>query len=217
MIRQGRVKVNGKVAKLGDRADPRADRVEVDGDPVVVDERRVYFAMNKPEGVITTAKDERGRTTVLDLLGIHERVFPVGRLDAATEGLLLLTNDGELANRITHPSFGVEKVYVADVTGSLGRSSLKKLKQGVDIGGDRPAVASDVKVISSGRHGSVVEVVVHEGRTHVVRRMFDAVGHPVQRLVRTAVGPVRLGRLKQGSYRRLTPQEVSLLYRETGL
>lgn len=221
LISQGRVTVNGKPAQLGMKVDPRLDQVRVDGDRVATDQQKLYFALNKPEGVITTANDPRGRPTVLDLLGVGERVVPVGRLDLGTQGLILLTNDGELVHRLTHPSFEVEKVYVAEVAGVVARNTLQSLtKDGVRIEEGKPAKAIKARSLDVRRGGvgrSVIELTLHEGRKHVVRRMLEAVGHPVKRLTRTAVGPISLGRLKPGDYRALSPSEVSSLYRAVGL
>ena len=221
-MRQGRVLVNGRFAELGQRIDPATDRVEVDGQRVQLDPAKRYLLFNKPEGVVTTSKDPEGRTTVLDLVGVEERVFPVGRLDIATEGLLLLTNDGELTHRLTHPSFEVTKTYVAEVAGTVGRGVLRKLTQtGVDLGDPEPFVADAVRVIGSrtGPAGnrSVLEMEVHEGPQHLVRRLLEAVDRPVVRLVRTGMGPLKLGRMASGSYRNLTQEEVDALYREVGL
>lgn len=221
LIRAGRVTVNGRPAILGQRIDPATDAVELDGTRLPLDRGKVYYALHKPPGVITTARDPQGRRTVIELAGLAERVFPVGRLDAATEGLLLLTNDGELAHRLTHPSFGAPRTYVAEVAGAVGRDTVRRLlRDGADIGEGRPVRPSDVRVLSAmqgPRPRSVVEVQIHEGRKHVVRRMLEAAGHPVERLVRTAVGPIRLGRLAPGTYRRLSDAEVSSLYRAVGL
>ncbi|CAN5750072.1 pseudouridine synthase [soil metagenome] len=222
MIRQGRVIVNGDFADLGQRIDPAVDRVEVDNLRVQLDPTKQYFLLNKPEGVITTTKDPEGRTTVLDVIGVHERVFPVGRLDIATEGLLLLTNDGELTHRLTHPSFEVTKTYVAEVAGSIGKGVLRKLTQtGVDLGEKELFKADAVRILGSrkgpGGNRSVVELEVHEGPKHLVRRVLEAVDRPVLRLVRTGVGPIKLGRMTSGTYRHLAQTEVDALYREVGL
>ena len=224
LIRQGLVTVDGRVAVLGERVDPTRQAVEVSGRRVVLDPTRHYYLLNKPEGVITTAKDPEGRPTVLDVVGIAETVFPVGRLDAATTGLLLLTNDGELAHRLAHPSYEVARTYLAEVTGRPGRAVVRRLTEGLDIGGGEHAKADKVVVLDvqppkAGEREahSLVEVVVHEGRKHVVRRMLGAAGCPVVRLVRTQFGPLRLERLAPGSYRRLTNDEVAALYKAVGL
>ncbi|MGH2772982.1 MAG: pseudouridine synthase [Actinomycetota bacterium] len=219
MISAGRVAVNGKPAGLGRRVNPATDEVTLDGRRIQVDPQRRYLAVNKPEGVISTAHDPQGRRTVVDMVGEEERLFPVGRLDAASEGLMLLTNDGELTARLTHPSFGVIKTYVVEVGGILRAKDLSRLRAGIDIEG-RAVKVDAVKVL--GRQGArggrtVLEISIHEGRKHIVRRLLDAAGFPVDRLVRTALGSVRLGRLKPGQYRNLTPDEVAALYREVGL
>jgi 23S rRNA pseudouridine2605 synthase len=222
LIRQGRVLVNGSFADLGQRIDPAVDRVEVDGLRVQIDTTKQYFLLNKPEGVITTTNDPEDRTTVLDIIGVHERVFPVGRLDIATEGLLLLTNDGELTHRLTHPSFEVTKTYVAEVSGMIGRGVIRTLTQtGVDLGEKELFKADAVRVLGSrkgpGGNRTVVELEVHEGPKHLVRRVLEAVDRPVLRLVRTGMGPLKLGRMSSGTYRHLTQAEVDALYREVGL
>lgn len=220
LIRKGRVLVNERKAVLGQRIDPRRDKVMVNGQRVQLDPARRYLMLNKPDGVVTTASDPQGRTTVLDIVGVHERVFPVGRLDIGTEGLLLLTNDGELTYRLTHPRYEVPKIYVAEVTGLVGRATVRKLTEtGVDLDG-RPFTADSLRVLAS-RHGSggrsLVELTLHEGPKHVVRRLLEAVELPLIRLVRTGMGPLRLGRLSTGSYRNLAREEVEALYREVGL
>lgn len=211
LIRQGRVLVNGKRATLGQRVEPSKDKVEVDGSRVQVDLQRKYYLLNKPPGVVTTAKDTHGRATVLDLLEAQERVFPVGRLDMATEGLILLTNDGELAHKLTHPSFQTQKVYVAEVEGTPDAKAISRLTKGIRIGEPRPAKADRAKIIGSSRGRAVIELTIHEGRKHVVRRMMDEIGHPVTKLVRTAFGPLKLGRLSPGNFRELRLEEVNAL------
>jgi 23S rRNA pseudouridine2605 synthase len=208
LIAAGRVTVNGEVAVLGRRVDPEVDRVEVDGVPVGVRPGLVHYLLNKPRGVVTTASDPEGRPTVVELVPDTPRVFPVGRLDADTEGLLLLTNDGDLAHRLTHPSFGVEKEYVAEVVGTPGRTALHRLRTGVELddGTTAPARASLVSE-------SVLKITIHEGRNRQVRRMCEAVGHPVVRLVRTRIGPLADRRLPPGSWRALTIDEVRTLER----
>lgn len=220
LIREGRVTVNGARAVLGQRADPATDRIEIDGRLVRLDQDKKYLVLNKPQGVVTSATDPEGRKTVMDLVGEEARIFPVGRLDMATEGLLLLTNDGELAHRMTHPSFEIAKTYVAEVKGSVGRGALRKLSEGVKIDAGRPAKATRARVLDSLKGAdrrTVVELTVHEGRKHVVRRMLEVLGYPVVRLTRTAVGPLRLGRLAPGSYRNLDDAEIEALYREADL
>ncbi|MDQ3986595.1 MAG: rRNA pseudouridine synthase [Actinomycetota bacterium] len=212
LISQGRVKVNGEVATLGRRVDVSNDKVEVDGSAVPVRVDLVYYLLNKPPGVVTTAHDPQGRPTVLDFVESGRRIYPVGRLDVASEGALLLTNDGELAHRLTHPSFEVEKTYLVDVAGSVGARALKALATGVELDDGRTAPAR-VSVVEKSAGGTLVEVAIAEGRNRQVRRMFDAVDHRVRALVRTEIGPLKLGHLKPGSVRKLSPHEVGALYR----
>ena len=209
LIAEGRVRVNGVVAELGRRIDPEADEVTVDGVPVPVAPGLVHYLLNKPRGVVTTAADPQGRPVVVALVPDEPRVFPVGRLDADTEGLLILTNDGGFAHRLTHPSFGVPKEYLAEVEGEPGRAALRTLREGVDLDDGRTAPAR-VTPVSPG----VLRLVICEGRNRQVRRMCEAVGHPVRRLVRTRIGPVADRRLAPGSWRSLTPGEVRSLEAE---
>ncbi len=206
LIADGRVRVNGQVAVLGRRIDPEHDRVEVDGVAVGVRPDLVYHLLNKPRGVVTTSSDPQGRSTVVDLVPAQPRVFPVGRLDADTEGLLILTNDGELAHRLTHPAFGVEKEYLAEVEGRPSPGAVRRLREGVvlDDGVTAPARVSAVAP-------NALRLVVHEGRNRQVRRMCAAVGHPVVRLVRTRIGPVAERGLAPGEWRPLTMAEVRQL------
>lgn len=199
--------VNGTVAALGRRIDVGRDRVEVDGVLVPVAPGHVYYLLNKPAGVITTADDPYGRPTVMTLVPAEPRVFPVGRLDRDTEGLLVLTNDGALAQLLTHPSHGVPKEYVAEVAGGTpSPGALRTLRRGVDLEDGRTAPA-EVGVLGEG----LVRLVIHEGRNRQVRRMCEAVGHPVRRLVRTRIGPLRDIRLAPGQWRLLSPTEVRAL------
>ena len=206
LIADGRVKVNGEPAVLGRRVDPEHDRVEVDGVPVSVQEGLVHYLLNKPRGVITTADDPQGRPTVVGLVPADPRVFPVGRLDADTEGLLLLTNDGALAQRVTHPSHGVEKEYVAQVEGQPGRAALRRLREGVELE-DGPTAPAKVVETDPG----VLRITIHEGRNRQVRRMCAAVGLPVTRLIRTRIGPLADRSLAPGEWRVLTQAEVRAL------
>jgi 23S rRNA pseudouridine2605 synthase len=186
----------------------------VDGDRVVTDSRMLYLALHKPRGVVSTMSDERGRPGIGELLGPlagSQRVYHVGRLDADSEGLLLLTNDGDLAHRLTHPSFGVAKTYLAEVPGPVPRSMGRTLRQGVELD-DGPARADAFRLVDATPRTALVEITLHEGRKHIVRRMLDHVGHPVARLIRTQVGPVRLGDLKPGRWRHLTRPEVAALF-----
>jgi 23S rRNA pseudouridine2605 synthase len=206
LIADGRVTVNGDVAVLGRRIDPDHDRVEVDGVPLSVREGLVYYLLNKPPGVVTTASDPQGRRTVIELVPPEPRVFPVGRLDYETEGLLLLTNDGDLTHRLTHPSYGVEKEYLAEVEGTPSRGTIRILREGVELedGVTAPAKASL-------QPPNLLTIVIHEGRNRQVRRMCEAVGHPVRRLVRTRIGPIVDRQLKPGTWRPLTQDEVLAL------
>jgi 23S rRNA pseudouridine2605 synthase len=218
LIAAGRVEVDGQVVtELGVRIDPARQVVHVDGVRVNLDESRVYLAFNKPLGVVSTMNDDLGRVSLADYVGNrNERLFHVGRLDADTEGLLLLTNDGDLANRLQHPSHGVAKVYIARIAGPVPRDLGRRLREGVELE-DGPAKVDSFKVVDSQPGKAMVEVVIHEGRKHIVRRMLDAVGHPVETLVRVQVGPIRLGDLKSGRTRRLTPDEVGQLYQSAGM
>ena len=208
LIAEGRVTVNGTVAELGRRVDPEVDRVEVDGVPISVREGLVHYLLNKPAGVVTTASDPQGRPTVVELVPAEPRVFPVGRLDAETEGLLLLTNDGDLTHRLTHPSFGVEKEYLALVEGTPSAGSLRRLREGIELDDGRTAPAR-----ASLQPPSSLTLVIHEGRNRQVRRMCEAIGHPVQRLVRVRIGPIADRQLAPGAWRPLTQDEVRALER----
>jgi len=208
LIADGRVTVDDVVAVLGARVLVDTQRVAVDGTPIGVAPGLVHYLLNKPYGVVTTASDPQGRPTVVQLVPPEPRVHPVGRLDLDTEGLLLLTNDGELTHRLTHPSFGVEKEYIAEVDGRPGRGALRSLREGVDLD-DGPTAPAKVSEI----HPGVLRLTIHEGRNRQVRRMCEAVGHPVHRLVRTRIGPLRDVRLAPGEWRELTLEEVRALER----
>ncbi|MGN6744288.1 MAG: pseudouridine synthase [Amnibacterium sp.] len=211
LIAAGRVRVNGRVvSEPGTRVDPATDHVAVDGAPVQIDPTRRYVMLNKPTGVVSSLKDERGRP---DLTGFtaryEERLFNVGRLDADTSGLLLLTNDGETANVLAHPSFGVANTYVALVRGRVLPKTLARLTDGNELE-DGPIAADRARILPGGARpgATLVEVTLHSGRNRIVRRMLDAVGHPVQELVRRRFGPLSLGDLKLGATRDLTPDEL---------
>jgi len=206
LISDERVKINGEIAILGQRVHPDRDAVEVDGVVLAVRPGLVCYLLNKPAGVVTTASDPQNRPTVVGMVPGEPRVFPVGRLDVATEGLLLLTNDGDLAQRLSHPSFGVEKEYLAEVRGSPSPGALRQLRQGVELE-DGLSAPAKVGVVAPG----VLRIVVHEGRNRLVRRMCEAVGHPVVRLVRTRIGPLSDPALRPGSWRDLTVSEVRAL------
>lgn len=211
LIVQGRVRVDGKVVReLGTRIDPSVARVEVDGRPIQLDPDRVYFAFHKPKGVVSSMADEMGRKDLSHYFFGVDRVFNVGRLDTDTTGVILMTNDGELANQLAHPSFGVEKLYVAKVQGAIQRSELQKLIEGVRL--DEGLVRADsARILDQNQEFSLVEVVLHSGQNRVVRRMFDAISHPVMDLTRKSFGPLRLGSLKPGAFRELSKLEVSYL------
>jgi 23S rRNA pseudouridine2605 synthase len=217
LIEQGRVEVDGQVVtELGVRIKP-SQVVHVDGVRVQLDESRVYFAFNKPLGVVTTMSDELGRLNIGDYVGNrNERLFHVGRLDADTEGLLILTNDGDLAHRLQHPKYGVAKKYLAQIPGPVPRDLGKRLREGIELD-DGPASVDSFKVVDSQPGKALVEIVLHEGRKHIVRRLLDHVGLPVSRLTRTAVGPIQLQRMRSGSIRKLTRQELGTLQELVGL
>jgi len=208
LIEDGRVEVNGKTAELGRRVDVGRDKVFVDGVQIGVLPDSVYYLLNKTKGVVTTADDPQGRPTVVEIVPAEPRVFPVGRLDMDTEGLLILTNDGDLTHRLTHPSYGVDKEYIAHVKGTVARGALRRLRDGIELedGMTAPAQASLLDP-------SVIRLTIHEGRNRQVRRMCDAIGHPVQRLVRSRIGPLRDNKLRPGSWRELTQDEVRALER----
>jgi len=213
LIAEGRVTVNGEVAVLGRRVDPGRDRVALDGVPVVVDATVVHWVLNKPAGYVTTAHDTHGRPTVLDLVPGEPRVFPVGRLDLETEGLLLLTNDGDLAQLLTHPRHGVEKEYFVEVEGKPSPAALRRLREGVELD-DGPTLPARARIVqeSPALTTTALTIVVKEGRKRMVRRMCATVGHPVVRLARTRIGPLRDPRLAPGTWRALATEEVRALY-----
>lgn len=221
MIRDGRVAIDGRVVtELGTRVDPDTADIRVDGSRIVLDDTMVYLAVNKPRGMHSTMSDDLGRPCIGDLVehrvrGI-KKLFHVGRLDADTEGLLLLTNDGELAHRLMHPSFEVPKTYLATVNGSVPRGLGKKLRAGVELD-DGPVTVDDFAVVDAVPGKTLVRVTLHEGRKRIVRRMLAAVGFPVQTLVRTDIGTVTLGDQRPGSIRVLTRKEVGELYQAVGL
>jgi len=210
---EGRVTVNGTtVREMGTKADPSVDDIRVDGRRIKLPERHRYVLLNKPRGYVTTRSDPQKRPTVIDLIGAREYIYPVGRLDFDSEGLLLLTNDGELAARLTHPSHGVDRVYEARVLGVPDAHDLQRLSRGVPIDGRRTAPAQ-VSLVPGRRDGphSTLRLTIHEGRNRQVRKMCEAIGHPVDRLRRVAIGPIRDERLKPGQWRDLTAEEVARL------
>lgn len=219
LIAAGRVEVDGRIVReMGVRVDPAHAVIKVDGMRVTTPESGlVYLALNKPAGVVSTMSDPQGRPNLGDFVKERrERLFHVGRLDLDTEGLILLTNDGELAHRLTHPRFEVHKTYLVEIQGPLPRDLGRRLRTGVDLE-DGPVTVHSFRVVGRSNSRVMVEVVLHEGRKHVVRRLFDAVEFPVQRLVRTKIGPVVLGDLRPGKARPLTAREVGQLYAEVGL
>jgi len=217
LIFRRRVTVNGKVAKLGDKVDPATAEIHVDGQRLITDTKRVYIAMNKPRGVVATLDDEKGRSELADFLGqFSQRLYHVGRLDADSEGLLLITNDGDLTNKLTHPSYGVPKTYLAEViNGPLPRTVGRRLLAGVDLE-DGPAKVDTFRLVDAIGKTAQVEITLHEGRKHIVRRMLDEVGHPVTRLIRTSVGPIKLGDLRPGGFLYLSNAEVAALFKAAG-
>jgi len=218
LIGAGRVEVDGQtVRRFGARVDPEHQVIKVDGKRIPAKPGLVYLAFNKPPRVLTAMSDDRGRKTVTDYLGDRsERLFHIGRLDYDTEGLMLLTNDGELAHRLAHPSFEVAKTYLAEVTGPVPKDLGRRLQAGIELD-DGVAAADRFRVIDRSGNRTLVEITLHEGRKHIVRRMLAATGHPVSRLVRTDVGPIRLGNLKPGASRDLTTREIGELYAAVGL
>ncbi len=216
-ITEGRVRVNGRVVKeLGRRIDPETDHVEVNGTAVQLDTTKRYVVLNKPVGVVSTMSDERGRPDLTQFTkDYEERLFNVGRLDAETSGLLILTNDGDLAHVLAHPSFGVTKTYIAKVNGKVTAQTIQKLSRGVEL--DDGVIAADKarlldgRTASNGEETSIVEITLHSGKNRIVRRMLAAVGHPVQELVRRQFGPVNLGTLRAGHTRDLTKVELGEL------
>ncbi|MEA2002838.1 MAG: pseudouridine synthase [Actinomycetota bacterium] len=215
LIRDGRVTLDGDVAVLGDRGDPLVVKVAVDGVPLPLRPELEYVLLNKPRDVISTAADPQGRETVTDLVDVGTRVYPVGRLDADSEGLLILTNDGTLTHLVTHPSNQVTKTYLALVEGNPGTRTVRELLEGVELK-DGQARAAGARVVDRYKAGALIEVVMTEGRKREVRRMLAELGHPVERLVRTAIGPLQDKQLVPGSWRKLTLEEVRSLYAAAG-
>jgi 23S rRNA pseudouridine2605 synthase len=218
MIGAGRVEVDGEIVRrFGARVDPEHQIIRLDGKRIPSRQDLSYLAFNKPPGVLTAMSDDRGRPTVTDYLGDRaERLFHVGRLDYDTEGLMLLTNDGELAHRLAHPRYGVLKTYLAEVPGPVTKDLGRRLMTGIELD-DGVATADRFRVVERSGNRVMVEITLHEGRKRIVRRMLAEAGHPVQRLVRTDVGPVRLGQLKPGAVRELTTAEIGELYASVGL
>lgn len=218
LIKSGRVKVNGKVVtELGTKVDPAKDKVEVDDKAIHPKEERLYIMINKPSGFITSVTDKFGRPTVIDLLGgISDRVYPVGRLDIDTEGLLILTNDGELAFRLTHPRYKVRKTYVAEVIGHPTDENLDRLRKGIMLE-DGMTAPAEVKILRQVKNATFVEITIHEGRKRQIKRMFQAIGHRVVFLKRISIDNVLLDNLPLGDFRHLTEKEIDNLYRAVRL
>jgi 23S rRNA pseudouridine2605 synthase len=215
VIEQGRVSLNGEVVTDPARNVAEGDEVRVDGS-VVGEEGREVWAVNKPAGVVSTAKEPGSRPAVVSLVESEARLYPVGRLDAESTGLLLLTNDGELAHRLQHPSYGITKTYLAEIRGPVARDVGKRLRAGIELE-DGVVSVDSFRIVDSQPGKALVEVIIHEGKHHVVRRLLEAVGHPVLQLVRTEVGPIRLGELRSGKVRSLTRDEVGRLHAAVGL
>lgn len=216
LILDGRVRVNGVVAAIGQTVEPESDEIEVDGAPVA-QQRLVYILLNKPRDVVTTAKDTHGRKTVLELVGgAGARVFPVGRLDMDVEGALVLTNDGELAYRLMHPKFEVEKTYLAWVSGRMTLETAARLAKGVELE-DGPTAPAKVEFVRQHHDATLIQLTLHEGRKRVVKRMCEAVGHPVKTLRRIGFGGIDVSGMRVGEWRYLSPKEIETLRRHAGL
>ena len=213
LIRQGKVRVDGRVVtEMGIKVDPETQNIQCNGITLTSQEKKVYLLLHKPTGYLSTVDDPQGRPIVTDLLkNIKERVYPVGRLDLDTEGALLLTNDGELAQKILHPSHEVNKTYVARVKGVPGRKKLDTLSKGIELEGRKTWPAS-IKVMKTEVQSAVIKITIHEGRKRQIRKMFDAIGHPVLGLKRIAYGKLKLGELRPGKYRFLTPADIKFIF-----
>ncbi|WP_139904603.1 pseudouridine synthase [Clostridium thermarum] len=211
LILAGKVTVNGVViTELGTRIDPTGDKIYVDGVLIQPEERMRYIALNKPVGYVTTVKDEKNRPTVLDLIKVEERIYPIGRLDYNTSGLLLLTNDGDVYNRVIHPRKAINKVYVALVRGLITEDKIQRFKTGIDIGDYITAPAS-LEILSVSKNSTTVKIVIHEGKNRQIRRMCEKIGNPVLELKRVKVGNISLGNLPLGKWRELTAEEINYL------
>lgn len=216
LIAAGKVKVNGVTAVIGDKVSPKHDKVTVSGKKVVSVKKNVYIMLNKPRGFITTMNDEHDRKCVAELVkDINTRVYPVGRLDRESEGLLIMTNDGEFTNALTHPSKHVSKTYRVTIRPTITKEQAAEFRNGIEIDG-RMTAPADLRVLETQENRTVVEVTIYEGRNRQIRKMFEALGIEVARLKRTKVGNLKLGMLKQGAYRHLTEDEVSSLYELAG-
>ena len=215
LIKEGKVRVDGKVVtEMGTKVDPDAQDIECDGIHVAAREKKIYILLHKPAGFLSTVDDPQGRPIVTDLLPqVKERVYPVGRLDLDTEGALLLSNDGELAQKIMHPSHEVNKTYVAKVKGKPNTKKLAALSRGITLEG-RKTWPADIEVLQTEPQATTIKIIIHEGRKRQVRKMFDAVGHPVLQLKRTAYGQLELGDLRPGKYRFLSPEDIKMIFRK---
>ncbi len=218
-IQEGRVQVDGKIIKeLGTKIDPKKQQITVDGKPVRIEKRYYYFLLNKPAGFLTTLKDPFGRPTIKTFLkNITQRVYPVGRLDKDSEGLLLLTNHGELAYRLLHPRYKVKKVYIVTVSGTPSNEQIEKISKGIKIRGGVTTNPCTIKLLKREKKSSVFEVVLREGRKRQIRYMFRAIGYRVVRLIRIRIGPLEIGNLKPGYLRSLTKKELRALFQEVSL
>jgi 23S rRNA pseudouridine2605 synthase len=216
LIEEGRVTVNGELAVVGQPVDPEVDAIEFDGEPVLAD-TKIYIVFNKPSGVVTTAKDTHDRKTVLDYLdGVSARIFPVGRLDMDVTGTLLLTNDGELTNRLSHPRYQVDKMYHAWVKGHVKPADLKRLEEGVELE-DGPTAPAQASLLKTQSNTSLIRLTIHEGRKRLVKRMCAHIGHPVNKLRRVSIGNITASDLQPGEWRYLHKEEVDYLLKLTGL
>lgn len=211
IILEGRVTVNGEIIReLGFKVIPGTDEVLVDSKPIFLEEKKLYIALHKPEGVVSTVKDEKNRKTIIDLVDVEERVYPIGRLDYNTSGLILLTNDGDVYNKLIHPREEVNKVYIAVIKGIPSKESILQFCNGVDIGGYITAKAKFI-IIEEFTDKCKVKITIHEGKNRQIRKMCDAIGHPVIALKRVAVGRINLGKLEKGKWRNLDEEEVKYL------
>lgn len=212
LIEEGRVKVNGKIVKeMGIKIDPKQDEVLVDNKKAELEDKKVYILLNKPEGYVTTLSDQFGRPTVVDLIkGVKERIYPVGRLDYDTSGLLLLTNDGNLTNKITHPSNHIDKTYISKIKGRITEEELNKFRKGLDIG-DYVTAPAHIEILEKFNRSTLVKIIIHEGKNRQIRRMMDTINHPVIKLKRVSIGKINLQDMSKGNWRYLSMDEIRYL------